>query len=304
MRLAKTGRLGHQASMTSSQSIVCIGAAHWDIIGHGPNLTGLGQDVPGVIRRAPGGVALNIAVALARQAHAPELISVIGKDQAGDALCEWLGASGVTTDGLKRSERHATDAYLAIEGPQGLIGAIAASDALESLSERDLPACVTSAWALVIVDSGLSDELLLSLNQSLSMRDIDLRLSAAAPAKAGRLAPFLGRPGCTFYLNLEEATQLSATSVRDASSAAEALLSRGAERVLITDGSKSVVDADASEFLVQYPPVISAQRVTGAGDIFAATHISSELRGLSRYDALSAAVTAASMHVASCPAPC
>lgn len=303
LRLAKSCHLGHQPHMISTQSIICIGAAHWDIIGHSPRLSGTGQDVPGVIRRTPGGVALNIAVALARQRHAPTLISVIGKDQAGDQLLEWLGASGVITNKLKQSDQHVTDSYLALEGPQGLIGAVAVSNALESLSESDLPAISVAAGDLVILDSGLSLEFLTALSRSLLRQQIDLRLTAAAPAKADRLATFFGYRGCTFYLNLEEAARLCASKFDDGPSAAHALLARGAERVLITDGSKSVTDADTTETIILTPPAITAQRVTGAGDIFAATHISSELGGMTRHEALVAAITAASAHVASPPPP-
>lgn len=254
-----------------------------------------------MIRRSPGGVALNIAVALAKLGHAPKLISVIGKDLAGDQLLQSLGASGVVTGMVKQSDQHATDAYLALEGPQGLIGAVAVSDALESLSESDLSAMRVAEGDLVILDSGLSREFLTALSQFLIRQKVDLRLTAAAPAKAERLATFLGYAGATFYLNVEEASRLCATRFPDGPSAAHALLARSAERVLITHGSRSVIDADATQTLILTPPVITAQRVTGAGDIFAATHISSELRGMSRHDALVAAITAASVHVASPP---
>ena len=46
--------------------ILCIGSVLWDIIGRSPAAMRLGSDVPGRITRLPGGVAMNIAMTLAR----------------------------------------------------------------------------------------------------------------------------------------------------------------------------------------------------------------------------------------------
>ena len=46
--------------------ILCIGAMLWDVIGRAPRRMAPGADVPGRIRHIPGGVALNVALALAR----------------------------------------------------------------------------------------------------------------------------------------------------------------------------------------------------------------------------------------------
>ena len=46
--------------------VLCVGAAHWDVIGRTPRPLPPGADVPGRVTRQPGGVARNIAEALAR----------------------------------------------------------------------------------------------------------------------------------------------------------------------------------------------------------------------------------------------
>ena len=51
---------------TPSEDIICIGSVLWDIIGRSPRDMISGNDVPGRIRRIPGGVAMNIAMTLAR----------------------------------------------------------------------------------------------------------------------------------------------------------------------------------------------------------------------------------------------
>ena len=55
--------------------ILCAGAMLWDVIGQASAPMTLGEDVPGRIHQRPGGVALNVALALARQVHPPRQIA-------------------------------------------------------------------------------------------------------------------------------------------------------------------------------------------------------------------------------------
>lgn len=52
--------------MTHHHDILCIGSVLWDVIGRSDRSMRLGSDVPGRIVRVPGGVAMNIAMALSR----------------------------------------------------------------------------------------------------------------------------------------------------------------------------------------------------------------------------------------------
>ena len=288
--------------MTRTAPIFCSGAAHWDIIGHSPAQLGPGADVPGRIRRAPGGVALNIARALAAAGLAPALISVLGTDLPGRELCALLQAEGVRTDHLQRSAAQATDCYVAIEGAHGLVGAIADSAALESLTLRAFEPLRQVDRPIVILDSGLAPALLHNLAAASLLAEADLRLVAAAPAKASALMPFLGRANCCFHVNLAEAGVICGMTFADSASAARGLIARGAARACVTDGPNPATDADAGGLVSMRPPAVRPQRVTGAGDCFAAAHIAAEYRGLSRKLALQAALEAARDHVTT-PAP-
>lgn len=295
--------------MTHIPDILCIGAAHWDIIGHSPAQIGPGDDVPGHIEQTPGGVAFNIAGTLARLGLRPALIAAIGQDMAGTALVTAIKAAAIDARGLVMREGWRTDSYLAIEGANGLVAAIAGSAALEALdisclaplhdgrlATRDAP------WrGPVVLDSGLSGALLQALALAPELHGADLRLTAASPAKAARLKPFLGRTRCSFYLNLAEAGQLCDTTFTDSASAARALLRQGAARVLVTHGPHSVTDADATAELTLPPPAITARRATGAGDCFMGAHIAQEITGAPRHAALQFALQAAADHVAHPP---
>ncbi len=60
------------------RDILCIGSALWDVIGRSHSNMHLGSDVPGRITRLPGGVALNIAMTLARFGMRPSVLSAVG----------------------------------------------------------------------------------------------------------------------------------------------------------------------------------------------------------------------------------
>lgn len=282
--------------MKPAPDILCIGAAHWDIIGQSPISIGRGADVPGTIRRAPGGVALNIAVGLAAEGRHPALIAAIGTDASGNALCNFLKGSGVETTYLIRSAQ--TDCYLAIESPDGLIAAIAAADALEGISPDAFETLKIDPEVTVLIDSGLAPPTLDWLARAIQVND--LRLAAASAAKAKRLSPFLGTNAC-FYLNRMEAETLCDTGFADSTSAAFGLRSKGAARAIITDGPSPICDASPEGLLHACPPNIRPSSITGAGDRFAAAHIAAEKNGLGRSAALAFARDAAARHISDQP---
>lgn len=252
---------------------------------------------------------MNIARALAKQGHRPALFAAIGRDAAGTALVAQIDALRIDTRFLVRPDTLSTDTYLAIEGANGLIAAIATAAALESmdmhalapLHDGRLGSDVAPWRGAVVLDSGLTPALINDLVHATWLRAADLRLTAASPAKAARLRAFMGRPKCSFYLNLAEAGQICGTRFADSAHAARALLALGAARVLVTDGPNAATDADTHAQITRPPPATVPQRVTGAGDLFMAAHITQELAGAPRQDALDIALRAAAAYVADAP---
>ncbi|MEY3306055.1 MAG: hypothetical protein RLZZ413_93, partial [Pseudomonadota bacterium] len=118
--------------------ILCIGSILWDIIGRSATSMRLGSDVPGRITRLPGGVAMNIAMTLRRFGLRPALLSSVGQDAEGEELVAACQRMGMITDALYRSADLPTDRYMAIEGANGLIAAVADAHSLEAAGERIL----------------------------------------------------------------------------------------------------------------------------------------------------------------------
>jgi len=283
--------------------ILCIGSVLWDIIGRTHVPLALGGDVPGRITRVPGGVALNIAITLAKLGLKPALLTAIGRDAAGDDLIAACNRLGLVTQNVYRSDDLPTDVYMAIEANQGLIAAIADAHSLEAagpkilrpLSDGTLGSKETPWSGMIALDGNLTASLLAEIATSPLFVRADLRLAPASPGKADRLPPLLRHPGATLYANLEEARILSGdTTAATATQAAHALLMRGAGRVLVTDGAKPCAEGRAGqEVMTATPPQVMVHRVTGAGDTFMAAHIVAERRGADRATALNTALRAA-----------
>jgi sugar/nucleoside kinase (ribokinase family) len=286
--------------------LLCIGSVLWDIIGRSPTAMRLGSDVPGRITRLPGGVAMNIAMTLRRFGLSPALLSAVGRDAEGDELIAACARMGMMTALLYRSDDLPTDRYMAIEGANGLIAAIADAHSLEAAGDKILRPLADGRLGskelpfqgVIALDGNLTEALLSQIATSPLFAAADLRVAPASPGKAERLLPLLDHPSATLYVNLEEAGLLCKTRFDSATSAARTLLARGAARVLVTDGGRPSAEGQAGlDVITDTPPAVMVARVTGAGDTFMAAHIVADRTGATRTEALSHAIRAAADYV-------
>ncbi|PIE12758.1 MAG: kinase [Rhodobacterales bacterium] len=291
--------------MTQQTDILCIGSVLWDIIGRSDRHMRQGSDMPGRINRLPGGVALNIAMTLARFGLRPALLSAVGRDPEGDELvlaCEGLG---LNTSFLYRSQDLPTDRYMAVEGANGLVAAIADAHSLEQAGARILHPLLDGRLGTennrfdgtIALDGNLTWTLLDHIAGDDRFAHADLRVAPASPGKAERLLPFLRHGRAVLYVNLEEAGLLCQCEFNEAAKAAEGLLARGAARVLVTNGGETACEGSAEGVIELTPPEVLVTRVTGAGDTFMAAHIAAEVRGMGRREALERALKAAADYV-------
>lgn len=258
--------------------------------------------MPGRITRLPGGVALNIAMALRRFGLSPALLSCVGRDAEGDALMQACVARGLLTHLIYRSDDLPTDQYMAVEATNGLIAAIADAHSLEAAGARILHPLEAGELAMpytgaVALDGNLTVELLSDIATSPLLAQADLRVAPASPGKALRLEPFLREGRGTLYVNLEEAGLLCGQSFESSALAAAALCAQGAARAIVTDGGSAASVASGKDVISQQPAAVTVTRVTGAGDTFMAAHIAAELQGLDAKAALDAALSAAALYV-------
>jgi len=293
-------------AMTHAPDIICIGALLWDVIGRTRGHMAIGDDMPGRITRRPGGVALNVAVALARRGLRPALLGAVGRDPEGTALIEACAAMGIETAHVFRSPLHPTDIYIAIEAEQGVVAAIADTAGLDAAGAAVLTPLVEGPLGrpdapfrdTVAIDGNLSAPLITRIAGHPAFAEADLRVAPASPGKAARIVPLLHHPRATLYLNRAEAGMLAQRVFSDAREAAAALIVAGAHRVLVTDGAAPAVFAAGTLTVSAAPAPADVVHATGAGDALMAAHIAAERTGAPPDAALKAALAAAAGHVA------
>lgn len=248
---------------------------------------------------------MNIAMTLRRFGLQPAVLTAIGKDEEGQELLRACQKMGILTEYAYLSEDLPTDRYMAVEGANGLIAAIADAHSLEAagdkilrpLGDGRLGSMSAPFQGPIALDGNLTVSLLEDISISPLFLQADLRVAPASPGKAERLLPFINRTRGTLYVNLEEAGYLCQRSFDDSETAALALLERGAHRALVTDGGKAASEASQGTVITKTPPAVLVTRVTGAGDTFMAAHIVAEIRGKTREDALVDALQAAATYV-------
>ncbi len=202
--------------MTGSPDILCIGSVLWDVIGRARSHMRVGSDVPGRISRLPGGVAMNIAMTLRRFGMRPVLLTAIGRDDEGEDLVGHCSRMGLDVAHVYRSEDLPTDRYMAVEGANGLIAAIADAHSLEAagakilapLEDGTLGSAQVPYPGLIALDGNLTADLLAEMAGNPAFAAADLRVAPASPGKAERLLPLLAHTRATLYVNLEEASVL------------------------------------------------------------------------------------------------
>jgi sugar/nucleoside kinase (ribokinase family) len=284
--------------------ILCAGAALWDIIARAGAPLHSGADVPGRIERRMGGVALNVALALAGHGARPALLTALGRDSQGDRLVAALEARGVDCAHVTRTG-DPTDTYLAVEDAEGeLFAAVADCAGLERAGEAVLAPLrdgrlgdAARPWpGTLVIDGNLPEAVLAGLAGDPAFAAARLAFVPASPGKAARLGCALGLGRAVLYVNRREAEVITGEEFPDAAAAAEALVARGAARAVVTDGGRMACAAGPEGAVRLTPPPV-AGGVTGAGDAFLAAHLAAEARGLGPGAALEAAVGAAAQHI-------
>ena len=291
---------------TPHAPILVAGSVLWDIVGRSDRVMKRGHDVPGRILRIPGGVAMNIAMALRTHDLPVRLLSALGDDGPGRELLQEAALRGMDASLVHISREHPTDQYMAIEGANGLIAAIADCHSLERMSDEVIAPMRDGRVGseadpfdgLIVCEGNLPTDALSSIAGDPCFAAADIRLAPASPGKADRLLPFMTHPHATVYVNLIEARiLLGDKTIPDALGAAQALHGRGLYRAVVTDGDQPAGIASAEGTLTGTPPTVEVLRVTGAGDVFMASHIAAEVRGQTGQDALDFALQSTATYI-------
>ncbi|MEM7188164.1 MAG: PfkB family carbohydrate kinase [Pseudomonadota bacterium] len=285
-----------------SSRILCVGAAHWDLIARSESALRVGDDVPGRITSRPGGVAMNVALGLSAQGVKARLCSVIGDDDAGMSLIRHATAAGVDCGSVVRIKGANTNRYMAIENGEGeLFAAVADTGLLEAHSSHVADE-VTRALEEVdtlFVEANLPETEIERITSRAAACGVEIVANPVSPTKAQRLSALLSQKCApTIIANLEEVNALLKSAVDNASDAAVAILANGAGSALITNGARRATLATQAGLVTSAPFELERDAsVTGAGDALLAAFLAFPDRQGDPRAALAAALRAAAKHM-------
>ena len=237
---------------------------------------------------------MNLAVRLSRYGITPAIISALGDDTAGLELIEICKKHSIIWDDILVCPKRRTDFYMAIEDPDGVALAIADTRLLTENKRKVLNPLISGRYknwnSPIILDSNLSSEVLEELRYNSAFKNSDFRLAPGSPSKVDRLIMFLTHSGSNIYLNLKEANYILRKTFQSSVDAALEILSYGLNSVLVTNGERMACFAQGNELIKLKPPTVKVSKLTGAGDVLMATHITKLLERSSNYDAMSFAL--------------
>ncbi len=251
--------------------IAVVGSLHMDFIVQVPAIPRVGETVLGhAFHRSPGGKGANQAVAAAKLGAAVALIGRVGADAVGRELIETVQAQGVdVTYVLKDDETYTGLALILVDDAGQNIIAVA--------SGADLtchPSDVTRATSTIAASRVLLTQLEIPLPVIEAALEVADRHSVPVilnPAPACILTDNLLTKVYLLTPNETEAEALSGISIRGrrtAEQAAERLLDRGVDNVVLTLGWEGALLA-TRHMTVHVPGVaVNAIDTTGAGDAF------------------------------------
>ena len=275
--------------MSDNRPVLCIGDTDVDLFIEVATLPGFDQKIDGrVLARTPGGMAANVAVALARLGTPARLLSCIGDDADGRFAFGKLAEEGVDIGGVRTLAGARTFSCLVFLGPSG---------------EKALVRLPTGAY--------LPDPAALDPRAFADVAHVHLTMGR--PAVTLRAMALARAAGCTVSLDLEESDlPVEPAPVVEALAAADLVFvnerthltlearclgsARGDRPLVVTLGARGsrYVAAGASA----HAPGLAVRPVdtTGAGDAFAAAFIHTHLlHGMPPAAALAFANTAAAL---------
>lgn len=267
--------------------VICIGAALIDRAYRAADAVRPATSNPARAHRGFGGVARNVAEALARLKRRVAFYSAVGDDADGIALLTHATRAGVDVSGVRVVSERTTGEYVAILEPDGEL-AVGASDAgpIDTIDGAAIaamaPALGASRW--VFADGNLGADAAHALLELRGRSDFRLAVDAVSAAKVMRLPDDLQNVDL-LVLNVHQAARLERLP-----NARAVLLTRG------PDGADVIADGETTHL----PAIVVAPvDVTGAGDALAAGTLHYLLAGELLVDAVRGGMLAAALTVES-----
>lgn len=273
---------GNDATLSHSDSILLVGAAHIDRYGRceGPPVSG-GSN-PGRFANMPGGAAFNVASSLCALGADARLHSILGSDADARYLQEIADARGIVLR-TQVSSIYPTATYTSIIAPDGVLALALADMAIYSAFD---PAQVenTNDGSWLLVDANLTTDAIAAL---LTERTNHTAAMTVSYAKAGRLRSNLNRIAVVFTNRAELAALCDGVADEPMEQLLKEFHALGGRGAVVTDGPADIWTVEDGAVLRH--PVPAAPEivdVTGAGDGLTAGCLMALMAGRSIADAV------------------
>jgi len=238
-------------------------------------------------------------VKLASYGHKVQFVTALGNDPRAKAIQYDCESNGVLLDYVQYVDTTSAVLMRLFDEDHSLLTSINDMEIFSHLTTDVFPPFLSeiNKAKLCVLDANLPAETLSYLAEAI---DIPIYYEPISPTKAKRIGNYIGR--ChTIKANRFEAAQLTGCScdtIRGVYRAAEWLLEKGVQQVLISLGDEGVLYASNAEFGQIEGERIDVKDTSGAGDVLYASFIDALLCGNSLEAAAAIGNHAAALHCA------
>ncbi|HEY3417753.1 MAG TPA: ribokinase [Armatimonadota bacterium] len=277
---------------TLPAQIIVIGSANTDMVVDVPTLPGPGETVlGGAFRLTPGGKGANQAVAAARAGGRVTFLTAVGDDGFGEESLQRFAAEGMETRYIRTKAGTPSGVALIMVDARGENLIAVAPGANGRLAPEDVDAEAFMGARMAILQLEIPLDTVLRAVTCARAAGCPVLLNPA-PMPAAGLPDALLRQVSILTPNEHELLAL-APGVPSVDVAAEQVLARGPEALVVTQGAKGAAVFTRDErFQVPALPVNAVDTV-GAGDCFSACLGVALAEGRALREAVRFAVTAA-----------
>ncbi|MGC6517653.1 MAG: PfkB family carbohydrate kinase [Candidatus Puniceispirillaceae bacterium] len=252
----------------AAKPILVIGGSNKDIHSRTyGTLHHLSDSHPGQICEADGGVARNIAEALARLKLPVSFITALGTDEAGQKIADNLIGHDVDISASLICDDRQTDQFLTVHDKDGeLIIAINQMSAIEAITADYVTAheSMIGDHDYVICDCNLSEETLAKIAQV--TKNAYLAIDGVSGAKVTRIISLLDKIDLLKLSHYEACILTGCPKETTPTMLIQTLCNRGAGQILLSDGPNGFYINEGDHIHHIKAANIKAEAVSGAGD--------------------------------------